>query len=160
MFEVCENGCCFENLTLSSSLEMEGEALQDTLAWLRKHLKDDPKGFAKLCPFLSPLGQHFHKRKVLYQYLEDKTFVDENEKVWDELNLLLDAEEKDVPGRLIQFATDFDAYLDREADLYPILEKFDEKTCQDIVEKWLLIGFCYIGCNPESESFIYFNSKN
>ena len=66
MFEVCENGCCFENLTLSSSLEMEGEALGDTMNFLRKHLKDDPKGFIKLLPYLRPLSLHFRKRKVLY----------------------------------------------------------------------------------------------
>ena len=63
MFEVCENGCCFENLTLSSSLEMEGEALGDTMNFLRKHLKDDPKGFIKLLPYLRPLSLIFGKEK-------------------------------------------------------------------------------------------------
>lgn len=159
MFEVCENGCCFENLTLSSSLEMEGEALGDTMNWLRKHLKDDPKGFIKLLPYLRPLSLHFRKRKVLYPYLSGDSFIAENDVCWDELDALLDADVSSIPVHLLKFATLFDAYLRHEEALYPVLERFDEDTCKKIVSDWIFIGFCYIGCNPEAQSFVYFNEK-
>ena len=40
-----------------------------------------------------------------------------------------------------------------------MLERFDESTCKKIVSDWIFIGFCYIGCNPEAQSFVYFNEK-
>ena len=75
------------------------------------------------------------------------------------VDALLDADVSSIPVHLLKFATLFDAYLRHEEALYPVLERFDEDTCKKIVSDWIFIGFCYIGCNPEAQSFVYFNEK-